>query len=347
MSAHSISSLLLLPGLAFEALVRARNSLYTRGVLPQQRLGCPVISVGNLNLGGSGKTPLVIYLARMLVELGTVPALLSRGYGRSSGETTRVIAPGGDIPALAVGDEPALVRRHIPEIWLGISPNRYGAGRQILEGCPSPIFILDDGFQHRGLHRDLDIVVIDATQPLDGDRVIPRGRLREPLTGLRRATLVMINAARSVAKPDPLEDTIRRIDPEARIFHCSQRIRTILPWERWKDPRSDGGTFSNYGPAFLVAAVGNPSRFERDVRDLGIPVTGALFFRDHHELAVRDWDECIARARSSGAGALIITEKDAIKLKHSPEFPLLVSVQSTDVEPKDEFTRIVRKVAGP
>ncbi|MGH8247283.1 MAG: tetraacyldisaccharide 4'-kinase [Gammaproteobacteria bacterium] len=343
-----LSPLLVVPGVIFELLVRARNGLYSREVLRQRRLGRPVISIGNLSLGGSGKTPVVIYLARMLREQGAIPALLSRGYGRLSRKTTHIVAPDpvSSTPVSAVGDEPALVRRYVPNIWLGISANRYEAGRQILQSCPSVVFIMDDGFQHRRLHRDLDVVVIDQTQPLESDRVFPRGGLREPLNGLRRADLVLINGARCSSDADPVQETVRRIHPGAKIFHCIQRIRSTIPWEHWRESRNSAGELPKHASAFLVAAVGNPRRFQSDIRALGIQVAGTRFFRDHQELTERDWRECGMEARQSGAGVLITTEKDAIKLARPPEFPLLVSVQSTEVEPRDEFAELVRKIIG-
>src|SRR5262249_53976455 len=159
---------------------RARNELYAGGWLRERRLPRPVISVGNLTLGGTGKTPLAIYLAELLRKLDAAPALLSRGYGRRSRDRIQVFGPGDEVSNLVwrAGDEPALVRRRVPAVWLGISKDRRAAGERVLEKKPDVVFILDDGFQHRKLHRDLDIVVVDRAQPLTTNRVFPRGTLR-------------------------------------------------------------------------------------------------------------------------------------------------------------------------
>src|SRR5262245_6288298 len=149
-----MTALLALPALLFEAAVRARNSLYTSGLRRPARLPRPVVSVGNLTIGGSGKTPFVIHVAGRVAAMGAVPAVLSRGYGRERPRSMHVVPPGGEMPgARIIGDEPALIRRRVPAAWLGIASNRHTAGRTIAARVRNPLFILDDGFQHRRLHR--------------------------------------------------------------------------------------------------------------------------------------------------------------------------------------------------
>jgi tetraacyldisaccharide 4'-kinase len=332
------------PGLLFEALVRARSRLYRAALLPQHRLPGPVISIGNITMGGAGKTPLVIYVAETLLELGLHPAVLSRGYGRRNPNKARILPPGTAVPSPAstLGDEPALVRRHTPSAWMGISKDRFRAGTRIAEQQPRPAFILDDGFQHRGLHRDLDIVIVDRSQPLGANRIFPRGTLREPVSEMARCHMVVINGAPEAEGFDRVEAEVRTLNAGAMIFRCSQTIRSMVPFPLWQQGPERPSPDSWVRSAYLVAALGNPERFGRDIRRLGIEVRGSTFFADHHWLKPKDWLACIQKARSAGAEAIITTEKDAVKISHPPDFPLLVSVQSTEMSDAGAFKLVLK-----
>ncbi len=339
----ALASLLYLPGLVYEAAVRARNGLYAASLLPQDRLSAPVLSVGNMTMGGTGKTPLVLYITQMLLRLGYHPAVLSRGYGRMEPGTVHIVAPGDVVPSPAgiLGDEPALIRRYAPGAFLGIASNRFLAGELIAKQLSHPVFILDDGFQHRRLRRDLDIVVVDGSRSLKADRVFPRGTLREPLSGLRRCNIVLINDARDAAKTGRVIKEIRQCHPTAVVFRCTQTIRALVPFSAWAEENATQAAVPS--TAFLVAALGNPERFEQDVRALGVEVLGTKFYRDHARLAPKDWADCIRQAHRKRADAIILTEKDAIKLLDPPEFPLLVAVQSTDIADAGGFESAVKR----
>jgi tetraacyldisaccharide 4'-kinase len=341
---HSLlwSPLPFVPGLLFEALVRARNGMYDARLLPQLRLPHPVISIGNLTVGGSGKTPLAIYVAQTVSRMGGIPVLLSRGYGTAL-KAPVILPPGESVsfPAQVLGDEPALVRRHEARLWLGISPDRHATGLRISRRGAPMLFILDDGFQHRRLKRDLDVLIIDRMQPLAQNRMVPRGTLREPMAGLRRADLVVINGLHEGSGCDPVEATIREIKPNIVIFHCIQQIQHLMSFAEWQGNSSAAEPSRDTTAAFLVAAIGNPERFRRDVQVLGIEIKGARFFRDHSRLRPGDWLSCTREARASGAGALITTEKDAIKLSDALDLPLLVAVQSTRLAEQSELEQML------
>jgi tetraacyldisaccharide 4'-kinase len=334
---------LFLPGILFEAGVRTRDLLYSAGLFPSSRLPRPVISIGNLTLGGSGKTPLAIHVVKALIRLGQPVAVLSRGYGRLSASSSIIVPPANGTPFLPAktGDEPALIRRYVPEAWIGISPNRYAIGLSLALLHPKLIFVLDDGFQHRRLHRDLDIVVIDRSQPLIGNRLFPRGSLREPLSSLRRSHAVVLTGGQPAEDPRAMEGVLHEINPKATVFHCRQEIGSLIPFALWNERRSGMSPPPGRERLFLTAAIGNPMRFRRDVEALGIRVTGSLFYRDHHALTRRDWQECIRRARLTGAEGILITEKDAVKTVSPPDFPLLVAVQSTQIDRREEFEQML------
>jgi tetraacyldisaccharide 4'-kinase len=341
-----ISPLLLPPSLVFGAAIGLRNQLYSSGLCRQQRLIRPVISIGNITLGGAGKTPLAIYLAGLLARMSAIPALLSRGYGRKNPSQVHLLAPMARTPAGPpdLGDEPALIRRYRPEIWLGISSNRFEAGNEILRKQPRAIFILDDGFQHRQLGRDLDVVIIDPMQPLRRNHLFPAGSLREPLSSLRRAHVIVLNGARTDKCTQSAASIVREVAPRARLFYCAQRIASFAPYHQWKQGSSAGTQSLRGRPAFLVSAIGSPKRFERDVAEMGVMIKGSIFYRDHYRLRAADWFASTAEARRSAAEVIIVTEKDAIKITHVPEIALFVAVQAVEMAEAEELELMIRPI---
>jgi tetraacyldisaccharide 4'-kinase len=334
----ALAPILFVPGLLYEAMVRARNGLYDAGMVPQHRLPGPVISVGNITLGGTGKTPLVLCIAPMLASGGFQPVILTRGYQRSRPNKSFILPPGEPVPAPArtLGDEPALLRRHLPAAWMGISKNRFWAGSRISQKLKQPVFILDDGFQHRQLGRDLDIVVFDLSQPLGSNRVFPRGTLREPPSGLRRCHIAVLNGALDGGAGNPVTEEVVRHSPKAALFSCSQRIGSMLPFDAWSEA-SSGVPPRPPRSAYLVAGLGNPKRFEQDVRRLGIHVVATRFFPDHYWLTPEDWRACAHDARHRNAEAILTTEKDAVKISNPPDFPLRVAIQATVISDAAAF----------
>jgi tetraacyldisaccharide 4'-kinase len=356
----ALAPALLVPGLAYEALVRARNGLYSAAIVPQRRLPVPVISIGNITMGGTGKTPLVIHIARVLADSGFAPAILTRGYGRTRSSECRTLAPGETAPnaAAALGDEPALIRRHLPSSWMGVSKNRFKAGAILSKQSARMVCLLDDGFQHRKLHRDLDIVILDGSRELGKDRIFPRGTLREPASALRRAHIVVINRSVNSSGPDPLSVEIRKLGVNAKIFYCRQRIQSLIPFRSWQSGTALSAAASSDQPvrtglapgmaarppsAYLVAAIGNPERFLRDARHIGIDVRGTRFYPDHCRLSPKDWQRCLNEARRKGAESMITTEKDAVKIAAPPDFPLLVAVQTTEIADAGSFEHALKE----
>jgi tetraacyldisaccharide 4'-kinase len=340
---RALDPLLFLPGAAFEAMVRARSRFYSAGILSRHRLPRPAVSIGNITLGGSGKTPLVIYAAQVLIKLGFIPAVLTRGYGRRNSDKLLIVSPTRELPSpeSILGDEPALVRRRVPSAWLGVSKDRRAAAEEIAGRAQGIVFVLDDGFQHQKVYRDLDIAIVDRTQHLMANHIFPRGTLREPVSHLRRCHAVVINGIQGPGEQDLTESAIRSLHVNAPLFHCDQKIKLLVPFSQWSKGEEDWrGPYPR--SALVVAAIGNPERFRRDVVRLGIEVCGSRFFADHHRINSKEWLACREQADAGAADAIITTEKDAMKIEQPPDFPLLVSVQATEMSEADRFELLLK-----
>jgi len=356
-SSPALAPVLYIPGMIYQAGVYLRNRAFDAGLISARGLSRPTVSVGNLSLGGTGKTPFVIYLSGLLGEMGYESAVLTRGYGRRNSGKTIVLPAGKNegFPASCLGDEPALIRRRLPDAWLGISPDRFRAANAIARHneyvkTNRLIFILDDGFQRRDIRRDLDVVMIDPAQPQTVNRLFPLGALREPAAELRRAHVVVINGSGSSAIAgtrgagvEATAERLRKYAPGADFFYCVQKIQNIVPFSDWLD----SGASPNLQPppetAFLVAAIGNPGRFKRDVKNMGIEARGCAFFNDHAVIGKKDWDTCVKAARQAKSEAIIITEKDAVKISNPPDFPLFVAVQNTELRDEARFREILAR----
>lgn len=259
-----------------------RNQLYDRGLLAARCLGRPVVSVGNISVGGSGKTPFVIALGELLQARGITFDVLSRGYGRKS-KGVRVVDPAG-LPE-EFGDEPLLIARRL-KAPVVVGEDRYQAGLAAEKRFGTQLHLLDDGFQHRQLARDFDIVLVT---PEDArDRLLPRGRLREPLSALRRADAVVLMSG---AEPQAF--------PAAQAFWRARR--GILP----KDvpPRP-----------VAFCGVARPKNFFLQLTKAGIEPAAEAVFRDHHRYSKDDVHELLHLAQKSEAGGFVTTEKDAVNL---------------------------------
>lgn len=305
--------------LLYRFVLRVRALAYARGWLRVRRLPVKVVSVGNLTVGGTGKTPLVLHLATLLGQRGLRVAILTRGYGRRNtmpliingrGETTRYT------PEM-MGDEPILLARRLPDLTIGIGPDRHLMGERILRmETPQPpdVFLLDDGFQHLRLARDLDIVVLDATNPFGGDAALPAGLLREPVAALGRADVVVLTRTGS-GTPPAVTERLQRYNRRAPVFRAQTRLEGVYDAATHR-------TANLYAlkqqKVFAYCGIGNPEAFWEDVRRWGFELVGTLAFPDHHRYAIGDFQAIIARADRAGARALLTTEKDMINLTVVP-----------------------------
>ena len=282
----------------------------SRALSRRRTLDAPVISVGNLAMGGTGKTPIVLYLAERMKCGGHRPGILTRGYGRLSHEKHLALAAGAAAPSIHTGDEPQmLLRAGVAPV--GIGPDRYRMGKLLAERFGADILILDDGFQHLRLDRHVDIVLIDALDPFRGGYVFPLGRLREPLEELRRADIFVITRSDYGRALAAVENELRRYNPRAPIFHSR-----VVP-EKWVEHWGDRSFPPDQLPLRRVGAfcgLGNPQSFWRTLETLGRKPLDRFEFADHHSYRPREVGHMLEHFRSSAADVVVTTEKDIFNL---------------------------------
>lgn len=306
--------------------MRLRVAAYETGYLKAKRLDAKVISIGNITLGGTGKTPLVEYVARYLKKEGHSVAILTRGYGRKS-RGRRVlnhcpVEASGFRAVEEYGDEPLMLARALADIPVVIGSNRFENGAWAERQLGSEVLILDDGYQHLALARNLNILVIDATDTFGGFKMVPLGRLREPLYGLRRADAVVITRAH---RPFDQAETLRVISSfcgsEVPIFYTYSEISELRHLETGMV--YDARQFAGWDVA-VMCGIGNPEAFADDLLQIGINIVSESFFGDHHPYTQGELDEVAEAARRAGADALVVTEKDAVRLEglSYPDLPL-------------------------
>ena len=309
MRLHPLVRVLFWPAsLLFGGIVRVRAWAYRRGILKQKRLRGVVISVGNLTVGGTGKTPMVLWLAERLHAQDKRVAILIRGY-RERVDSGLPAAKNAAVQGTQVmSDEVLLLAKRLGQkALIGAGPERYAHGLK-LEEMGVEWFVLDDGFQHMQLARDVDIVLIDSTDPFGGGLLLPAGRLREPPSALARADLIVITRT----EHSPANEAIVRRYSPAPLFYATTYLEGVRPLEA---SRAEEATPAWLGKkVFAFCAIGNPAAFFDDVRHWGMDVVGQMPFRDHFQFTQYDADQIEQRAKVSGAEALVCTEKDTYNL---------------------------------
>jgi tetraacyldisaccharide 4'-kinase len=318
-------------GRLYGAGVRAHSAAYKRGWLRRRRLPRPVISIGNLTAGGTGKTPLVRRTVEYLLQLGYRPAILIRGYRRERGPDAIVIPPrDGRAPEpREVGDEAAWLARALPRVPIGVSADRFHTGESIMENYPVDAFVLDDGFQHRQLARDLDVVALDATRGISDNEILPAGLQREPAASLARADVVVITRAELVesGRLEEFRRLVRGINPSVVMLEAATRLRCVRDLSNGIEMAAE--VFVGQ-PVHGFCGVGNPDAFFRDLRLWGFDVVRESIFPDHH--VYRD----LNFARGGGVAAFLTTEKDAMNLAgvslSAAGAPVLACVTRLEIE---------------
>jgi tetraacyldisaccharide 4'-kinase len=324
--------------LLYGQAMRLRRRRAERHPQWQRRLVRPVISVGNLSVGGTGKTPVVAAIAQWLVDAGERPSILSRGYGRADAVDGVVVVSDGTAIHAGVdraGDEPLMLAQQVPGAVVCVSPDRHLAGTLAERQLGCTVHILDDGFQHLELARNLDILVTMVGEIPQG-RVLPKGRLREPMDAAARAqVLVVSDATAGAASAEAWALGIQSSCAAVRLLGDPVCVRL-------KPDATD-----TRGKAVLaVCGIANPARFVTALRESGWNVVGERTFPDHHRYTAKDVATIAERAKSAGAEAVFTTDKDAVRFAALPSlpFPLYRVPLQVTFEPADALFESVRAV---
>ena len=330
--------------LLYGAVTRTRLSLYRRGTFHSNKLERPVISIGNITAGGTGKTPLVEHVAGIIAAHGKKVCILTRGYGRKDPHLQVIVSDGYDVLAspTEAGDEPYLLAtRLLGRAAVISSADRVAAAREAIKDFGADCFVLDDGFQHLRVARDLNVVTIDATNPWGGGSLLPYGRLRETPEGLSRADCVVLTRCDQVVSVDDLRDEVNRLTGGRPLFESSMRTVRISPLKNGYEPPESSTRVAAF------CAVGNPSSFFAAIRSSGFEPVLEKSFPDHHVFSQDEIDRLLHSASEAGANCLLTTAKDAVKLRSlSFSLPCHVLEIEIDIDGSDEFERLVLKAAG-
>ncbi len=319
-----------------------RRAWYARDPGRRRHLARPVVSVGNLRVGGSGKTPIVEYIARLLLEAGERPAVLTRGYARrAAGEGVTVVSDGTRVLAGldAAGDEPLMLARALPGVSVLVGADRYLSGCLAERRLGATVHLLDDGFQHFQLARDVDLLLV-SEDDLD-DRPLPGGRLREHLSAAAAADAALITAGYDTAA-----ERIGRALGQTTVFRVTRAIGA---------PRSVAGARDSIvvppvSRVFVVTGIARPDRFVADISSSGWEISGVMEFRDHHPFSARDIARIRAAARARGSAVVLTTEKDAVRLAACDldDLPIASVPLIVGVEPADAFRHwLLARLANP
>jgi tetraacyldisaccharide 4'-kinase len=300
LAAGMFKAVLFVLSILYGAVIRVLIRWYR---LNPYRLPCKVISVGNITLGGTGKTPLVEYIARYLLGQGSRMAIITRGYKR--------FKKGPGIDYASMGDEAVMLAQNLKNVPLIVGADRVAGSLQAVREHKAGTVILDDGFQQWRIAKDLEIVVVDAAVCFGNRQMIPRGILREPLVSLQRADIFVLNNTHITAETAALRDTLAQFNPKALIVEAAPHpvgfYRIDNPDELLAPAVFKGKM------AVLVSGIGNPDTFEKLIGTLGIQSVLSVRYQDHHRYSLRDWQLLCARAKEKNIEAIITTEKDAAR----------------------------------
>ena len=331
----------------YSSLMKARAYLYRKHLFKQHRLSVPVVSVGNLTMGGTGKTPLVICLARTLKNHGYSPAVISRGYQGASKAAVNIVSDGERIKMSAeeAGDEPVLMANRLPSVVVLTGKKRYIPAAHAIEKYQSNLVVLDDGFQHLALSRDLDLVLFDIDHFAGNSRVFPGGELREPVSALNRCDAFILTGrtADNTDRAIKVEQILLDRFPDKRVFTVSREFSAFHRYDFNETVIQKTEIEQSQMSSSLCAfsGIANPQRFYRMLDTYGFDVATTRDFGDHHAYSPDDVAAICSQAATKDCSALITTEKDIVKFDVSHTFSLPVFVPVLDYSFDDDFIAFI------
>lgn len=340
---------MILPPLArlYSLVVNARNRLYEKGFLESFSLGAPVISIGNITVGGTGKTPLVAFTAELLAEIGEKVCILTRGYGRDDSDKGILVSDGEKIltDVKKAGDEPFELAGKLPGKAVIIADkNRAEAGRWALEKFGITAFILDDGFQHLRVRRDLNIVCIDAMNPFGNEKPLPEGILREPLQNLKRADAIVITRANLSKNIENLKLQIAKYNKDCSIFVSHNEFSSFVEIRDFYKKQNSETQDSKLKErdSFAFCALGNPNNFFKQLRQENFKIALTETFPDHHFYTQKDVENLESKAKKQNIINLLTTAKDAVKLADLKfTIPCYIVENKVVFENEEEFRQMI------
>ena len=312
----------------FAGVVTLRHFLYAKGFFRHHTLGCQVISIGNLTVGGTGKTPVVEVFARALQREGRKVAILSRGYkkvehgfwkktldgitGRARRRPPRVVSNGRELllDSSMSGDEPYMLASNLRDVVILVDKNRVKSGRYAIDKTRCDTLILDDGFQYLALKHRVEIVLVDCTNPFSNGYMLPRGLLREPAMNIRRADFIFITKSDGGAKSAELKERLRRMNPRAEISECLHKPQYLCNVYAAERRELD---FLRGQRVAVVSGIASPDGFEGELRQLGAEIVYCRRFADHHRYTQQEVIDLINAAWRDDAAMIVTTEKDAVR----------------------------------
>ncbi|WP_288322413.1 tetraacyldisaccharide 4'-kinase [uncultured Selenomonas sp.] len=342
--------------LIYEQLVNLKLTMYRWGWAKKERLGCYVISLGNVTVGGTGKTPTAQHLAREISDMGYRVAILNRGYRAKWRGEVGIVSDGHTLKmdAETAGDEAFMLAKHLPNVPVLIGAQRAVTGRYAIEHFGAEVAILDDGYQHWQLERDMDILLVDAVNVFGNGYLLPRGTLREPLSHIDRADVCLMTKVDQAA-PGAIAhiwETFRSYNQDGLILESIHQPRQFVRLSDWYEDIAAGGvpvTEMEGRKVLAVSAIGNPASFEQTLADLGIEMVESMRYPDHHDYGERDMAEVLYRAETLGVEAIVITEKDAVKVpgdvvRAKWRIPMyVISVEVTLQKGREEFFQELKR----
>lgn len=334
----------------FSGIAQARLWLYRKRILHDQPLGCLVVVVGNLTVGGTGKTPVVEKFAKALRDRGRKVAILSRGYkskapplwkkwwwalSHAEPPPPRIVSDGQTVllDSEQAGDEPYMLARNLPGVIVLVDKNRVHAGAYAIKKFGCDTLVLDDGFQYLPLKGRLNLLLVDKTNPFGNGQLLPRGILREPIKHLRRASYVFLTKSNGQRDPE-LERLIEEHNPGVDIIECAHRPKYL---QRFGVPADapdarESLAFLKGRRVFAFSGIATPESFEKFLRDLGAVIVGRERFLDHYRFEQEDIDALFALAQREGAECLVTTEKDAVRIDETRASPLPLYYLRLEIE---------------